>query len=64
MVPAFGSFFCSLEKADEWQAFIESRAEVMPGYERDLAQAVESVRLCAALKDARGEDLLAALLAQ
>ena len=64
VVPAFGSFFCSLEKADEWQAFIESRAEVMPGYERDLAQAVESVRLCAALKDARGEDLLAALLAQ
>lgn len=63
VVPAFGSFFCSLEKADEWQAFIESHAEALPGYERDLAQAVESIRLCAALKDARGEDLLAALMA-
>jgi alanyl aminopeptidase len=64
VVPAFGSYFCSLEKADEWEAFIEARAEVLPGYERDLAQAVESVRLCAGLKGARGADLQVALEAR
>jgi alanyl aminopeptidase len=64
VVPAFGSYFCSLEKADEWEAFIEARAEVLPGYERDLAQAVESIRLCAGLKGARGADLQVALEAR
>jgi alanyl aminopeptidase len=63
MVPGFGAFFCSIQKAEEWETFIVSRAELLPGYERDLAQATESVRLCAALKEARGADLMAALQA-
>jgi len=63
MLPSLGQYFCSIEKAEEWESFIASRAEALPGYERDLAQATESIRLCAALKDARGAELLAALQA-
>ncbi len=59
-LPAFGSAFCSAERADEWQAFIEARAEQLPGYERTLAQATESVRLCAALRDAKAAELVTA----
>lgn len=59
-LPAFGSAFCSAERADEWQAFIEARAEQLPGYERTLAQAIETVRLCAALREAKATELVAA----
>ena len=45
VVPGFGGYFCSAERADEWQAFIESRADSLPGYERDLAQATERIGL-------------------
>jgi hypothetical protein len=31
--PAFGGDFCSEDRADEWQDFIQSQAEKMPGYE-------------------------------
>ncbi len=63
IVPGFGGAFCSRQRADEWEAFIESRADELPGYERDLAQATESVRLCAALREASEEDLVAAFAA-
>jgi hypothetical protein len=33
----------------------------LPGYERDLAQTIETIHLCAALKQASAADLLAAL---
>ncbi len=59
-LPAFGSAFCSVERADEWQAFIEARADQLPGYERSLAQALETVRLCAALREAKAAELVAA----
>jgi alanyl aminopeptidase len=52
--------FCTAARADEWRAFIVAHADALPGYERDLDQATERARLCAALKDARGKDLLAA----
>jgi alanyl aminopeptidase len=60
-VPAFGSAFCSAERADGWQAFIEARADQLPGYERSLAQAIETVRLCAALREAKAAELVTAL---
>jgi alanyl aminopeptidase len=60
VVPAFGGAFCSVERANDWEAFVESHAEKIPGYERDLAQAVESVRLCAALREAKAAELVAA----
>ena len=62
-VPALGSSFCSSQRADEWQAFVESHADDLPGYERDLAQATESIRLCAALREASQADLIDAFSA-
>jgi alanyl aminopeptidase len=56
-VPAFGSAFCSAARADEWQDFIVSHAESLPGYERTLAQATESIRLCAALREESADEL-------
>lgn len=63
IVPGFGGAFCSRQRADEWEAFIESHADELPGYERDLAQATESVRLCAALREASEDDLVEAFAA-
>lgn len=60
ILPSLGSAFCTVEKADDWQTFIESHADALPGYERDLAQAIESARLCAALRSASAVDLVAA----
>jgi alanyl aminopeptidase len=60
VVPALGAAFCSMERADEWQAFVRSHASLIPGYERNLAQAVERIRLCAALKQASATSLIAA----
>jgi len=59
--PTFGGAFCTSERADEWQQFVESHAAELPGYERDLAQTIESIHLCAGLKRASAADLLAAL---
>jgi len=62
-VPAFGGAFCTDDRADEWQDFIEAHADSLPGYERTLAQTTESVRLCAALREASADDLLGAFTA-
>ena len=59
IVPDLGSSFCSAERADDWQEFIVSHADKLPGYERRLAQATESIRLCAALRKESGADLIA-----
>ena len=61
VVPRLGSSFCSFDRANEWQAFVQSHADTIPGYERTLAQSLESVRLCAGLKEAKAGELLAAL---
>jgi alanyl aminopeptidase len=63
IVPAFGSAFCSADRADEWQDFIVSHADSLPGYERPLAQATETVRLCAALREASADELVTAFAA-
>ena len=59
-VPRLGRAFCTNDRADEWQSFIESHADEMAGYERGLAQTTESIRLCAALREARATALIAA----
>jgi alanyl aminopeptidase len=59
-----GSNFCSAERAKEWEAFIESKADLLPGYARSLAQAVESANLCAALREAKAAELVSALVNQ
>ena len=63
-MPGFGGGFCSLERRDEVKAFFESQADIIPGYERSLAQTVERIELCAALKEAKAEELTEALKAR
>jgi hypothetical protein len=61
ILPIFGNSFCTRERAEEWQAFVESHAAAVPGYERALAQATENVLLCASLRENSEEELLEAL---
>ena len=63
-MPGFGGRFCSLAGRDEMKTFFESQADIIPGYERSLAQTVERIELCAALKEAKAEELTAALKAR
>lgn len=63
-MPGFGGRFCSLEGRDEVREFFTSQASIIPGYERSLAQTVERIELCAALKDTKTEELTAALKAR
>jgi alanyl aminopeptidase len=59
--PALGTYFCSSDRANEWRDFIEARADLLPGYERRLLQTLESIELCAALREASGDELVDAL---
>lgn len=52
---------CSLEAATEAQSFFTSKAAFIPGYERNLLQTVERIELCAALKEAKAEEMAQAL---
>lgn len=63
-MPSTGGYFCSLERRDEVRDFMTENAAVIPGYERSLAQTLESIELCAALRDEKGEELGAALNAR
>lgn len=63
-MPGAGGYFCSLDRWDEVRDFMTENAEVIPGYERSLAQTLESIELCAALRDEKGEELKAALKAR
>ncbi len=60
IIPSLGSSFCTVERANDWQTFVTDNAELMPGYDRSLAQALESVHLCAALREASSVELVAA----
>ena len=63
-LPGAGRNFCSLEGRDDVRSFVEANSELMPGYERSLLQTLESIELCAALKDAQADELAAALKAR
>lgn len=56
--------FCDAQAIDDAISFIERKADLIPGYERRLAQAAESARLCAAFRDAKANELAEALLAR
>jgi len=60
-MPNFASEFCTSEKRDETKALFESKAEIIPGYEFSLAQTLETIDLCAALKEAKIDELAEAL---
>jgi len=63
-LPGAGGNFCSLDRRDEVRDFVQANSELMPGYERSLLQTLESIELCAALKDAKSDELAAALKAR
>jgi len=52
-------YFCSAEEVADAKAFFDSQADLIPGYERSLAQGVERGELCSALKAAATEDVKA-----
>ena len=60
----FGQYFCSNERAAEYKALVEENAGRLAGYERTLAQSLESIDLCIALSDAKGEQLREAAAAR
>jgi alanyl aminopeptidase len=53
-VPFLASNFCSEERAREAEAYFQPRIARLPGGPRNLAGALESVRLCAARLQAHG----------
>ncbi|WP_418153083.1 ERAP1-like C-terminal domain-containing protein [Litorimonas sp. RW-G-Af-16] len=63
-LPGLVRGYCSLAERDEVKDFFDANAELIPGYERSLKQVVESIELCAALKQAKGDELTAALEAR
>jgi alanyl aminopeptidase len=60
-MPKVTGAFCSLEDAADAEAFFNSKADIIPGYERSLAQGLEQAKLCAALRAAKSEELATAL---
>ena len=60
-LPGAGRNFCSIEGRDDVRNFVQANADLMPGYERSLLQTLESIELCAALKEAKAADLATAL---
>jgi aminopeptidase N len=59
-VPALGNSFCEEQKADEWKMFIRSNSDQLAGFERTLDKATESIHLCAALREAKSQELITA----
>jgi alanyl aminopeptidase len=50
-------YFCSVRKATEAEAFLEEQAHLIPGYERSLAQGIETATLCSALRAQKALDV-------
>lgn len=62
-LPNVVNSFCDVDMANEADSFFSKGAvdkdgkSLIPGFERNLSQSTESVRLCAGLKSARAEEL-------
>jgi len=56
--PWYVSSFCSEERAAEVEAFFGTRIEALPGGPRNLAGALEAIRLCASRTEAQRESTL------
>jgi len=54
-LPWMGAGFCSEERAEQLQAFFAPKIEDLPGGPRNLAGALEAIRLCAAKVEAHQE---------
>ena len=60
-VPGLAGSFCEAGRVAEVKAFAEAEGRLFPGYERGLAQAVESITLCQAFRDAKKREFTAEL---
>lgn len=56
-IVAVGAGFCSVERAERLEAMFEDRVQDLEGGPRALAQTLERIRLCAALKNEYAEDV-------
>jgi len=56
-LPRLAAGFCTLEERDDVQAFFTPLAQTLQGVERSLAEVLEGIELCAALREARGADV-------
>jgi hypothetical protein len=63
-VAAYAGSQCSAAGAADAKAFFESKAAMIPGYERRLAQGLERANLCAAQVEMQIPKLAAALAAR
>jgi alanyl aminopeptidase len=63
-MPGLASGFCTIERRDDVEQFFKYNAKVIPGYERSLDQTLESIELCAALKEAKADETAKALAAR
>ncbi|MGH9627960.1 MAG: M1 family metallopeptidase [Bryobacteraceae bacterium] len=52
-LPSAASGFCTIEKRDEAEEFLKERVKKYAGSERQLAQVLEGIQLCAARKEAQ-----------
>ncbi|MFL5445922.1 MAG: hypothetical protein ACJ78W_15515, partial [Myxococcales bacterium] len=52
-LPYTGSGFCDLQRSEEVKSFFEARLSTLPQSRLNLAHVVETIRLCAALKEAQ-----------
>lgn len=60
-VPGLAGSFCDTGRIAEVNAFAEEEGALFPGYERGLAQAVESIALCEAFREAKAKEFTAEL---
>lgn len=58
--PAFGSAFCEQDKLRQLQQLFARHGDLVPGYQRSLAQAEEKIQLCVAQRE-NGKALLRSL---
>ena len=56
-LPSVGRAFCDEKSAEELSAFFEPRVDRFAGTRRNLAQALEGIRICTAYKAAQQESV-------
>ena len=56
-LPRFGAGFCTLPEAEEVRAFFTPLLGRLGGAERTLAETLEGIELCAALAEAKGDEV-------
>jgi alanyl aminopeptidase len=56
-LPRFGAGFCTLEEGNELKAFFTPMLDTLDGADRTLAETLEGIQLCAALAEAKRDEV-------